>query len=167
MAKIVLVIAQRDFRDEELFHTKEELEKAGHKTIVASRRKGECTGMLGGKAKAEISLEEIKTSDFQGIVFVGGGGSAEYFNDAKALNLAKEFFKEEKLVCAICIAPSILANAGLLKEKKATCFSSEAGNLKAKGANYTGKPVETDGKIITADGPKSAREFGKKIVSML
>ena len=115
MAKIVLVIAQQNFRDEELFHTKEELEKACNETVVASRKKGECTGKLGGKANAEISLEEIKTGDYQGVIFVGGGGAAEYFNDSTAQKIAKEFFKEGKLVCAICIAPSILANAGLLR----------------------------------------------------
>jgi protease I len=166
MAKIALIIAN-GFRDEELFFTKQELEKAGHETIIAGNKKGTATGMLGGKAEIALELKQVKTSDFNAIVFVGGSGSEIYFKDATALKLAKEFSKEGKIVAAICIAPMILANAGLLNGKKATCFPSEAGNLKAKGANCTGKTVEIDGKIITAAGPQAAREFGKKIVEQL
>ena len=71
------------------------------------------------------------------------------------------------LLAAICIAPSILANAGLLEGKKVTSYSSEASNIKSKGANYTSRPVEQDGKIITADGPGSAKAFGKAIAEAL
>lgn len=167
MAKIVLVIAPQNFRDEELFHTKEELEKAGHETVIASKAMGEATGRMGGKATPEIELSAVKESDFDAIVFVGGGGSNVYFNDPTALGLARKFAGAGKIVSAICIAPSILANAGLLKEKKATAYESEQENLKAKGAEFTGSPVEADGKIVTANGPEAAREFGKKIAGLL
>lgn len=167
MAKIVFVIAEKNFRDEELFHTKEEIEKAGHSTVIASLKKGECLGMLGGKATAEKRLDEINEKDFDALIFVGGIGSAIYFDNKKAQSLAKEFFNKGKIVAAICIAPSILANAGILKGKKATCFSSEANNLKEKGAIHTAKAVEIDGNIITASGPMAAHDFGKKIASVL
>ncbi|MEM3411692.1 MAG: DJ-1/PfpI family protein [archaeon] len=165
--KVVLVIAPEDFRDEELFHTKEELEKVGIKTIIASKKTGKAVGMLGGIAEAEITLDQIKVPEFDGIIFVGGVGSATYFNDTTALNLAKDFFEKGKLVAAICIAPSILANSGILEGKKATSYPSEENNLKSKGAKYTGKGVEVDGKIVTGKGPQFAREFGKEIVKVL
>jgi len=167
MAKVVFVIAPKDFRDEELFHTKEEIEKAGHSTLIVSTKKGECIGMLGGKAKAEKTINEINEEDFNAIVFVGGIGADIYFNNTTAQKLAKNFFNKGKIVAAICIAPSTLANSGILKGKKATCFSSESENLKSKGAIYTGKKVEIDGNIITANGPEAVDEFGKKIVEKL
>ena len=167
MARIVLVIAPKDFRDEELFHAKEELEKAGNETAIAGKKKGKAIGSRGGKAEIAMELREVREKDFDAIVFIGGGGAEIYFNDAKALGLAKEFAAAGKIVAAICIAPSILANAGLLKGKRATCFSSEAENLKSKGTDYTGKAVEVDGKIITANGPAAAREFGRKIAEMV
>ncbi|MDD5162614.1 MAG: DJ-1/PfpI family protein [Candidatus ainarchaeum sp.] len=166
MAKIVLVIAQKNFRDEELFFTKEELEKAGHETVIAGKQKGTAIGMLGGKAEISLELKQVKTGDFDAIIFVGGSGSETYFKDAAALKLAKEFSKEGKIVAAICIAPMILANAGLLKGKKATC-TGLAEKIEAKGAKLTEALVETDGKIITGKGPQAAREFGKKISEML
>jgi protease I len=165
--KVVFVIAKSNFRDEELFHTKEELESKGIETVIASIEKGPCLGSRGATAEAELSLEEIDSEEFDGIVFVGGAGAQAYFNNQTALNLAKKFFKEKKVVGAICIAPSILANAGLLKGKKVTSFPSEESNLKEKGAIYSGKPVESDGKIITANGPGAARDFGVKIAELL
>lgn len=167
MAKVLMVIANTNFRDEELFHTKEELEKAGHQTVIASNSFSEATGMLGGKIMPQILFKDANAGDYDAVVFVGGGGSAIYFDNPKAHALAREFFNQGKVTAAICIAPSTLANAGILKGKKATCYPSEKENLSAKGAKYTATGVETDGKIITADGPKSAHEFGKKIAAAL
>lgn len=164
-----MVIAKNGFRDEELFHAKEELEKAGVKVIVASSSKGECTGKLGGKAVAEIALADVKPEDFEAIVFVGGGGAAQYFNDRAALGLAKRFKEAGKVVAAICIAPNILANAGVLKGIRATCFpdTEVKENFKEKGVKYSQEDVVVDGKIITANGPGAAREFGRKIAEAL
>ena len=84
-----------------------------------------------------------------------------------ALSLAQKFYNAGKITAAICIAPVILANAGLLNGKKATSFPSEENALEDKGAAFTGNPVEADGLIVTAEGPKAARDFGKKIAQLL
>ncbi|HIH21981.1 MAG: DJ-1/PfpI family protein [Candidatus Diapherotrites archaeon] len=165
--KVLLVIAPKNFRDEELFHTKEELEKAGFQTSIASSSLSEAVGMLGGKAKPEILLEKAKAEDFDAVAFIGGGGAASYFNNRFALSLAQKFYNAGKITAAICIAPVILANAGLLNGKKATSFPSEENALEDKGAAFTGNPVEADGLIVTAEGPKAARDFGKKIAQLL
>jgi len=70
-------------------------------------------------------------------------------------------------VGAICIAPGILARAGILKDKKATVFPSEIETLKREGAHYSALPVVIDGKIVTADGPEAAEGFGKALVKTL
>ncbi len=164
---VLLIIAPSNFRDEELFDTKVELEKAGATTVIASRQTGTITGMLGGKANATLSLSAVKVSDYDAIAFIGGSGASAYFNDSTAQRIAKDAAAQGKVLAAICIAPSILANAGLLQGKDATAFSSESGNLQSKGANYTGSAVTVDGKIITANGPSAARQFGNKIAAAL
>ena len=165
--KALLVVAFSNFRDEELFDTQAELEKAGIETTIASTRTGTAKGMLGGEAQVQIAIDDADSADYDAIVFIGGGGASIYFNNSRAHELAKSAYSSGKILAAICIAPSILANAGMLKGKKATCFPSEAQNLKSKGAICTGKPVEIDGRIITADGPKSAHSFGKAIANAL
>jgi len=167
MGKVLMIIAPRNFRDEELFHTKEELESSGNSVTIASTTTDKATGMLGRTAKPDITINDVNVDDYDAVVFVGGTGSSIYFNNSKAHEIAITANKKRKLVGAICIAPSILANAGLLKGKKATSYPSEESNLRLKGADYTGNPVEKDGNIITADGPGSARKFGRMIANSL
>lgn len=165
--KVLFVVAPQNFRDEEFLEPKKVLEENGISVEVASKGVGEAMGMFGAKATIDKGLGEVKADDYNAVVFIGGTGASGYFNDQTALNLAKSAFEKEKVVGAICIAPSILANAGLLSGKKVTAFSSEAENLKVKGASYTGETVAVDGKIVTARGPEAATEFGKKLVEIL
>lgn len=167
MDKVLLVIAPQVFRDEELFETREELEKAGFETVVASTAKGTCTGKLGGQAEAVISIEEVRPSGYQALVFVGGMGSQVYFEHPGAHDLAWEMYADGKVVSAICAAPVILAKAGLLKDRKATVYPDHEYTLKQYGALYTGEAVTVDGNIITGNGAESSRAFGQAIASRL
>ena len=165
--KAVMVIAEKNFRDEELFEPKKILEAEGVKVIVASTSFNTARGMLGGKVKPDMLLSEIKVDDYDAIIFVGGSGASQYWNDSLAHNIAKEAVEKNKVLGAICIAPVTLANAGVLTGKKATVWPSEKGKIEAKGAIYTGESVQIEGKIITAEGPQAARRFGEAIAKAL
>ena len=165
--RVLFVVAPQNFRDEEYQKPRQVLEEAGWQIEVASKGINEAVGMFGAKAKIDKDISQLNVDDYSGVVFVGGTGAAVYFDDPNALALAKTAFEKGKVVGAICIAPSILANAGLLSGKKATAFSSEEENLTAKGAQYTGEPVTVDGKIVTANGPGAAEEFGRRIADKL
>ena len=167
MGRVLMIIAPRNFRDEELFQPKEELEKTGNSVTIASTTTDIATGMLGGTAKPDLTINNVDVDDYDAVVFVGGTGSSVYFKDPRAHEIARTANEKGKLIGAICIAPSTLANAGLLRGKKATSYPSEKNNLRSKGANFTGNPVEKDGNIITATGPSSAREFGRTIAKSL
>jgi protease I len=165
--KAVMIIAERNFRDEELLEPRRILEEKGIEVTVASTSLNVAKGMLGAKVKPDILVKEIKVDDYDAIIFVGGQGASQYWNDSLAHNIVKEAVEKDKILCAICIAPVTLANAGVLAGKKATVWSSERGKLEAKGVIYTGKPVQVEGKIITAEGPQAAKEFGRAIVKAL
>lgn len=166
MAKVLIIIAPEGYQDKEYKDTRTALEQAGHQTITASTQE-EAHGKLGETIKTDILLGQVNSENYDAISFIGGPGCSIYFENQTALNLAKSFYKAGKTTAAICAAPSILANAGILEQKNATCFPSEAENLKNKGATYTGNPTEQDGKIITGNGPDAATEFGQKIASTL
>lgn len=164
--KILMVIAPSNFRDEELKHPKQIFEDSGATVTIASTA-SEATGMLGMSISVDKDLKNVSAEDYDAIIFVGGSGASVYFNDEKALSLARDAYSKGKVIGAICIAPSILANAGILEGKKATAFSSEAENLRSKGADYTGEAVTQDDNIITASGPEFARQFGEAIAKAL
>ena len=164
---ILMIIAPENFRDEELLEPKKVFEDHGASVTIASRGVDSARGMLGAIVTVDEDISMVDVDDFDAVVFVGGSGASVYFQDEEVLNLAKEAFEKGKVIGAICIAPSILANAGLLDSKKATSFPSEKENLEAHGAEYTGADVEEDGKIITSTGPQAAAEFGLKITEAL
>ena len=123
--QVVMVIAPQNFRDEEYFVPKKIFTASGIKVLTAASTKDECTGMFGGKVKPDLLLTEVKVPESVAIIFVGGNGARIYFDNPQALSLAKETITEAKILGAICLAPVILAKAGVLKDKKATVFYSE------------------------------------------
>ncbi|MFH1421521.1 MAG: DJ-1/PfpI family protein [Planctomycetota bacterium] len=123
--------------------------------------------MKGMKIEVDKTVDEVNPKDFDCIVFIGGSGAKKLFDNEKILNLAKESVKENKVVAAICLAPSILANAGILEGKNATAFKSEKENLEKKGAKFVNKPVVTDGNLITAESPSDATKFAEAIIECI
>jgi protease I len=164
---VALVIAETMFRDEEYQIPKAILENAGVKVLTVCTTLTEATGKFGLRVQPERLLLEMEVSQADALLFIGGGGSSQYFNDRVAHQLASDFVIQGKLIGAICIAPVILANAGLLAGKKATVFPDGQADLEQNGACYTGNPVEVDGLIITGNGPEAATEFGETVLQLL
>lgn len=165
--KVLMVIAKSKFRDEEYLEPRKALEDAGAAITVASSSLNTSEGMLGLRVKPDMLIGNVKEDDYDGIVFVGGGGAAEYFDNPVAHKLAQNFYSRGKLTSAICIAPATLANAGILKGKKATSFPSSEAALKSHGAVVMKQDVVSDGMIVTAVGPQAAKKFGEKLVEVL
>ncbi|MFA5931428.1 MAG: DJ-1/PfpI family protein [archaeon] len=164
--KVVFIVPKNNFRDQELFIPKVLIANKGIECVIASKYVSSLKGMTGTIVESTLALSKVDNS-FDAIIFIGGEGAREYFEDAEALALAKKYFEMNRVVAAICIAPSILANAGILNGKKAVCFASEMSNLTSKGAICPGGPIMVDGKIITAAGPLVAKQFGEEIVKAL
>jgi len=165
--KVVFIIAQNNFQDQELAEPRNVLINRGMVVKIASVTKDRAIGKFGSIVNPDLAISEIKVADFSAIIFIGGSGAADYFNDHQILNLVRDFKSTGKVIAAICIAPSILANAGVLIGKTVTAFSTEEDNLRNKGADYTGMSVEIDGNILTARDAGSAKKFGEKIAFIL
>ncbi len=165
--QVVMIIASHDFRDEEFAEPFALLTQAGASVTVASSRKETATGMLGKKVTPDILIGGVDVARADAVVFVGGGGAEEYFDSPVAHRIAQETVKNGKVLAAICIAPAILANAGVLKGRQAVCFPSVTPVLRKGGATVPAKDVVRDGRIITATGPQAAKDFGRAIVSAL
>lgn len=164
---ILIIIAGKDFRDEEYSVLRKTFEEHRAKVVIASSNKEKAIGVKRKEVTPDILLKEVKTKDYNAIVFIGGPGAAEYFDNSTAHSIAAWGFASRKTVAAICTAPIILANSGILGGKKATVREEESDKLIDEGAIYTGAEVEVFGNIITANGPKASEKFAKAIVDAL
>ena len=167
MVDVVMVIAQRVFRDEEYAEPKRVLESRGAHVVTASVAPGECIGKLGLRVTADISVADATKKHWDAVVFVGGAGASVFFDDGAAHELAQNAWGTDAVVSAICVAPSTLAHAGLLDGVSATAFPSQEADLRAHGALWTGARVTVDGRVITGNGPEAATEFGEAVADAL
>lgn len=170
--KIAMIIAFREFRDEEYFIPKQTLQAAGAEIITCSASLGKAIGKFGGEANINILIKDIRVEDYDAVLFIGGSGAQEYIGDENCYRVARETVKAGKILGAICIAPAILAKAGVLEGKKSTVWSSTMDKsavkiLESSGAKYLAEPVVVDGKIVTASGPIAAKKFAEKIIEIL
>ena len=169
MSKILMIIAQSGFRDEELFVPKEILEKEGHNVKVASLARTKATGSKGATVQPDIAVYEANPDFFDCIIIVGGPGSPALSEDGSVRELLTQANAKGKLLGAICLGPMSLAKAGVLTNKKATVFpdKSAISLLKQTGARYKSEPVVIDERIVTADCPESAAQFGIALAKIL
>ena len=167
MPHVLMVIAPEVFRDEEYAAPKAVLEAAGARVTTASLRAGTCHGKLGMTAEATLAVNDAHAADYDAVVFVGGGGAQVFFDDPAAHALASDTASGRQVLGAICIAPSILARAGMLEGVHATAFPSQREDLIAHGAMWSDGPVEVDGRIVTANGPDAAHDFGLALAELL
>jgi protease I len=171
-AKVAVIIAFEDFRDEEYFKTVDAFAKYEIEKVSVSTEMGEARGADGEDVNIDLTVDELKVEDYDAVVFIGGPGAIDYLDNEKSYNIARETIKKKKILAAICISPTILAKAGVLKGKKATVWSSSADKqpikiLEQNGAIFVDKKVVQDGRIITANGPQAAETFGEKIAENL
>ena len=107
----------------------------------------------------DTTKEEADFSAYDGIILPGGmPGTVHLGEDDTVSQVIREFAKEGKLVAAICAAPSVLGQAGILNGKKAACHPGFEEKL--TGAEVFFSPVVCDGNVITSRGMGTAVPFG-------
>ncbi len=126
----------------------------------------EVTGSHNITVKADISIEEAANNVPEGIILPGGiPGTPNIAKSEDAISLIKKVNDNKGLVAAICAAPSILGELGLLEGKKAICYPGFEDKL--KGAEITKKAVVKDGNIITSRGAGTAMDMALAITEYI
>lgn len=126
----------------------------------------EIRGSHGIKVLTDIEESEVITDNMEMVILPGGMPGTLNLDNSPIVAASVDYcVKNDMPVAAICAAPSVLGHLGVLKGKRATCFPGFESELGC--GEFTGKPVERDGKIITSRGAGCAVEFGLEIVSLL
>ncbi len=142
------------------------LRRAGIEAVSASLDGQPIRGSRGTLLIPDVGLKEALQRDFDMVVLPGGQpGTNNLKADARIIKLVQRMAADDRYVCAICAAPSILATAGLLDGKRATSFP---GSLDAfPKVLRQAQAVVEDGKFITSRGPGTAMDFALTLVERL
>jgi protease I len=169
MPKVIFIIAQTNFRDEELEKPKQILESAGYGVDVASITNEHAIGMLGAVVKPDLAVKDVNISDYALIVVVGGSGAPQLANHPEVLNLLEQAKASNKKLAAICRGPMVLAKGGVLQGKQATVFKDldSVSALESGGATFIDQKIVVDNGLVTANGPGASTEFGNELVNLL
>ena len=171
--KHVMILATDGFEQSELMKPKANLEQAGIGTVVVSLESGEIKGWdqsdWGESVKVDKTVDEISNCEgFDALLIPGGQINPDLLraND-RAVALVREFDAAGKPIAAICHAPWMLIEAGIVKGKTATCYKSIRTDLKNAGANVVDQEVAVDGNLITSRNPDDIPAFSKALIEKL
>lgn len=122
----------------------------------------------GVRLMADTLIEDVDTSDADLLLLPGGMPGASNLFGCEAVGKAVKAQAAGKRVAAICAAPAVvLAQLGVLKGKRATCYPGFENLLGENGADYTAELVTVDGNITTAEGPAAAFPFAYELLGQL
>jgi len=144
------------------------LRRAGITVDSAGLDERPVRGSRGTVLVPDITLDEALTRDYDMIVLPGGLPGADHLkNDARVIELVSRMAALDKYTAAICAAPRVLAQAGLLHGKRATSFPGALDVAAIPGIDYSDQPVVRDGRVITSRGPGTAMDFALELIEVL
>lgn len=116
----------------------------------------------------DTALDQAVKQDYDMVVLPGGQPGTDNLNaDPRIHALLERMAKHEKYIAAICAAPKVLANAGLLKGRRVTSFPGALNRAQLAGVRYEETAVVQDGRILTSRGPGTAMDFALAIIETL
>lgn len=163
--KSALVLLAPGFEEIEAITIIDLLRRAEINVTTASIAEKEVTGSHNIPVIADTLASEVSHKDYDIILLPGGPGVSNLVNSNKVNELIKAQVAENKLVGAICAAPIVLNNAGVIKNRTITSYPSEEKSFRESYYEY--KNVVIDGKIITSRAVGTALDFALKIIETL
>ncbi|WP_338240620.1 type 1 glutamine amidotransferase domain-containing protein [Aurantiacibacter hainanensis] len=172
MAQRVMILATNGFEQSELEKPKANLEEAGYETVVVSLEDGQIKGWdeddWGSPVDVDLTLDEANSNEFDALLLPGGQINPDLLRvEDKAVQIVKDFNAEGKPIAAICHAPWLLIEAGIVQGREATSYHSIRTDLANAGARVVDKEVAVDGNIITSRNPDDIPAFSKALIEAL
>ena len=171
--KKIMILAADGFEQSELMKPKSNLEDAGFQTEVVSLESGEIKGWdekdWGESVTVDKTVDDVADcSGYDALLLPGGQMNPDVLrmND-RAVAIVKEFDEAGKPIAAICHAPWLLAEAGIVDGKTVTSWPSIRTDLKNAGANVVDQEVACDGNLITSRKPDDIPAFSEALIGAL
>ncbi len=144
------------------------LRRAGIEVISAGLDSENITASRGVKLIPDMDLESALKNDYDMIILPGGLPGADHLdNDEHLKSAIKKMANDDKYIAAICAAPKVLLNAGVLVGKTVTCYPGFLDDAGLSDITLSEEAVVRDGKIITSRGPGTAIDFALELIEVL
>ena len=167
MARVLVPLAQ-GCEELEAVTVIDLLRRAGVDVVTAGLDDQPVTASRGVRLIPDALLADVMEEDFDMIVLPGGLPGAEHLDQDERIHaLLTSMSKSGLFTAAICAAPKVLANAGLLDGKSATSYPGIIDAMELENTKVLQDPVVVDGKIVTSRGPGTAMDFALALIELL
>jgi len=165
--KRIAILIEDLYNEFEFWYPYYRMKEAGAQVTVVGTGAKEYHSKVGLPAPGGTSVETVRVADFDAVIVPGGYAPDRMRRNPALLKLVKDSFDQGKIVAAICHAGWVLVSAGILKGKRATCFSSIKDDVANAGAKYLDQEVVRDGNLITSRTPDDLPAFCREIIAAL
>lgn len=165
--KVLFLLPHHNFRDKEYTWLKERFDENGITSEVASTHLSEAQGRFGTLVKPDVLINFVESADYDAYIFVGEEAASEFFNNRDVQRIIERAMSLRKIVAAIGEAVPVLLYSGHFTNRKVTTTEAQKSKVEELGTYFTGRIVEQDGDLITANGPYGTREFAEAIIKAL
>jgi protease I len=167
--KKVAILAADGFEEVELTKPKQALDDAGAETSVISIKPGKIQGMnhadKGETVAVDMTLAEAKPENFDALMIPGGLMNPDTLRSTEeALEFVRHFFREGKPVAAICHAPWVLIDAGVVRGRTLTSWPAIKTDVRNAGGNWVDQEVVVDNGLVTSRKPDDIPAFNEKMI---
>lgn len=167
--KKVAILLTDGFEQIEMTEPREALKQAGATTHLIAPKGGEVKGWdmtdWGDTFSVDLPLDGADPSQYDALLLPGGVMNPDKLRtEPKAVQFVRHFFEAKKPVAAICHAPTLLIEAGVVNGRKVTSWPSLQTDLKNAGANWVDEEVVTDQGLVTSRKPDDIPAFNRKMI---
>jgi protease I len=153
----------------ELIEPRKALDEAGATTDLISLKPGTITTFNhfdpAETERVDKAVEEVDASDYDALLIPGGVGNPDQLRgDENMVAFVRDFFEQGKPVAAICHAPWVLIDAGVVSGRTMTSWPTVSTDLRNAGANWVDKEVVVDGGLVTSRKPDDIPAFNEKMI---
>lgn len=167
--KKVAILATDGFEESELLKPKAALEEAGADVHVISLKSGEIKGWAmkdwGKSVKVDKEVSSVNAQDYDALMLPGGVINSDKLRaEESAVKFVSEFISAGKPIAAICHAPWILLETGMMESRTLTSWPSLRTDIENAGALWVDREVVTDNGLVTSRKPDDIPAFNKEMI---